>query len=385
MSKPASSKRIYGLDILRAAAILFVMQSHSLTYLEPIFNVHYYWLFILDGVSIFFVLSGFLIGGILIKTIDNNEASPGNLWQFWIRRWFRTLPNYFLILLMLLPAYRYAFGQFPDKALQFFSFTQNFASPHPDFFGEAWSLSVEEWFYLLVPAGLFLLTALAKAPKRLTILSWICFVLVSITCYRLYTNLAHPEYFANHTWDRYIRKTVLTRMDSIMFGVLGAYLCYYFPKLWNARKNALFIAGILLLFGARIMGTLSDFYYQHFDLSVQAIGVLLLLPKLRSISTGKGPAFRFLSFISVISYSMYLLNFTIVQKVLIAGILKVTGANMQSSVAACLLAYTLFWSLTIGLAYLLYRFYERPMMNLRERFASKTEEPMPPADAIPRL
>ena len=50
------------------------------------------------GVELFFVLSGFLIGGILIKIFDNTEFTFADVRRFWIRRWFRTLPNYWLIL-----------------------------------------------------------------------------------------------------------------------------------------------------------------------------------------------------------------------------------------------------------------------------------------------
>ena len=56
----------------------------------------------IDGVSIFFVLSGFLIGGILIKVLETEPATFKTLFNFWIRRWFRTLPNYLFILLILI-------------------------------------------------------------------------------------------------------------------------------------------------------------------------------------------------------------------------------------------------------------------------------------------
>jgi peptidoglycan/LPS O-acetylase OafA/YrhL len=94
------SNRVFGLDILRAAAILFVVIGHgSLLLSEELRVLCNYFFF--DRVSIFFVLSGFLIGGILIKLIEKNGFSLTILKSFWIRRWFRTLPNYFLILIVL--------------------------------------------------------------------------------------------------------------------------------------------------------------------------------------------------------------------------------------------------------------------------------------------
>ena len=93
-------ERIYGLDILRAFAILFVVAGHGEVLLpRQLKSINDF--FVFDGVSIFFVLSGFLIGGILIKILEKNQITINLLFEFWIRRWFRTLPNYFLILITL--------------------------------------------------------------------------------------------------------------------------------------------------------------------------------------------------------------------------------------------------------------------------------------------
>src|SRR5689334_11843153 len=249
MNASASPHRIYGLDILRAAAILFVLQIHSLRFIAAHTDTYYYWLYILDGVDLFFVLSGFLIGGILLRTINKNGLDWQALRSFWIRRWFRTLPNYFLLLIALLAGYRYVFDEFPPKTLQFFVFLQNFADPHPRFFPESWSLAVEEWFYIIIPLGLFFLLKTSKNKKRIVI-SWICFVIIAISVFRIYkTSTLH--YHELNTWDQYIRKQVLTRMDSIMYGFLGAYFSYYRFAFWDKWKNGLFIAGVLFLFGSR--------------------------------------------------------------------------------------------------------------------------------------
>src|SRR5689334_3382371 len=87
-------KRVYGLDILRAAAILFVVILHGKNVL-PHAGRDFLQLFVFDGVTIFFVLSGFLIGGVLIKILEKQTATFKTLLNFWQRRWFRTLPNYY--------------------------------------------------------------------------------------------------------------------------------------------------------------------------------------------------------------------------------------------------------------------------------------------------
>ena len=97
LEKEEASGRIFGLDLMRAIAILIVMYMHSMFVLpvsvQRIFNLP---LPAMDGVSVFFVLSGFLIGGILLRILEEQNFGPREIFQFWIRRWFRTLPNYVL-------------------------------------------------------------------------------------------------------------------------------------------------------------------------------------------------------------------------------------------------------------------------------------------------
>ena len=139
--------RIFGLDLLRAIAILLVLFVHSKHFL-PKNIAHFLNKYILiDGVGLFFVLSGFLIGGIFIKDFEK-DISFKSLLNFWKRRWYRTLPNYFLILssLLLLSIPEIDFANF-----KYFIFLQNLYSPISPFFTESWSLSIEEWFYLTAP------------------------------------------------------------------------------------------------------------------------------------------------------------------------------------------------------------------------------------------
>ena len=106
-----NKNRIYGLDILRALAILFVVLDHSKytlqksnsLFINEISKIYSWYLryFDFDGVSIFFVLSGFLIGSILIRSFEKEELSFKSLVNFWIKRWVRTLPAYLFVLSIL--------------------------------------------------------------------------------------------------------------------------------------------------------------------------------------------------------------------------------------------------------------------------------------------
>src|SRR5689334_25429303 len=106
------------------------------------------------GVEIFFVLSGFLVGRIFLEAIARTSFSWATVKYFWTRRWFRTLPAYYLAFFAsVLFAYlinHWAILSVPSNYL-YLVFLQNFFTRSPDFFGHGWSLSVEDWFYLLLP------------------------------------------------------------------------------------------------------------------------------------------------------------------------------------------------------------------------------------------
>lgn len=193
-------KRIYGLDILRALAILPVVAGHGAALMPEKISKKIGFLFY-DGVSIFFVLSGFLIGGILIKILEKGTFGSQQLFNFWIRRWFRTIPNYFLILTTLLLLNYLFVNNFNvwDYKL-YFLFSQNLFSNHPSFFPEAWSLSIEEWFYLLIPIIIYILLKLFKVSSKNSVIITAVFIIFCVTAFRCFkfNSLAIQNY---HTWD----------------------------------------------------------------------------------------------------------------------------------------------------------------------------------------
>lgn len=377
MNNQTIHKRIYGLDILRAIAITYVMHVHGKSFLEPHINYSWYGWLMIDGVDLFFVLSGFLIGGILLRTIAEGTFTAKKLWQFWIRRWFRTLPNYFLVLIVLISSYQLFMGDACERPYEYFLFIQNFNKPHPSFFSAAWSLSVEEWFYLLVPAGFFILLKIQKNNRQKMILSWICLVIIAVVSYRTYRvyNLQPGE-----DYDLPIRREVLTRLDSIMYGVLGAYISYYYKELWLKRVNLSFFTGLVILFGSRIYSDYNLQFNWYGLFIANGIGTLLLLPRLSTITGGRGIAYRSFTLISIVSYSMYLLNQRL--HFVVTKLFAKAGLDTEKNMVAGIAAYIAFWLLTIGCSYLLYRYFEKPMTKLRDRFRSKRNDPEP-APAVP--
>lgn len=149
----ADRRRLPALDTLRALAILWVYLFHARDVLglaadEP-------WSAIASfgnaGVDLFFVLSGYLIGRIVLAEL----AADGTLGlrRFWYRRWMRTLPAYYatLALLALVPAAS-PLPWHPRDLPAFLAFVQNYSADWPRVrFSWSWSLCVEEWFYLGLP------------------------------------------------------------------------------------------------------------------------------------------------------------------------------------------------------------------------------------------
>jgi peptidoglycan/LPS O-acetylase OafA/YrhL len=373
------NNRIFGLDVLRAYAIFCVVYGHGYYLIEYSFNdktliKNIYLYPILDGVSIFFVLSGFLIGRILLRTVTKEKFDFMMLLEFYIRRWFRTLPNYFFILLFLIVANILLEKESPKYILRYLTFTQNMSSPHPDFFPEAWSLAVEEWFYLCVPIPLYVACKF-NLNRRRAILFLIIFVILFSVSFRAYRVLNH-NYLDINEWDISLRKQVITRLDSLMFGVFSAYISMYYKIYWNikAQNISLFIGLVLLLSHKIFLYILNKdmymFYLNYFSLSITPAGVFLILPKFSSWRREHGFFVKIITFTSVISYSMYLINLTCVQELILPRVIAwIMHYLWRLEEHRFFIQYFMYWLITISCSWLIYAFYEKPMTNLRDRFS----------------
>lgn len=377
----AAGERVFGLDLLRAVAILVVVYGHGMHFVSPDLPVNLLTLPILDGVTLFFVLSGFLIGRILLKTINHEQFDGGMLLQFWIRRWFRTLPNYYFVLTLIILTALLTGDRtppLPENILSYYLFSQNLAWPHPEFFGEAWSLAVEEWFYLTLPIPLLIISKTKKIDLHRFMWLYIFAVIAAATLLRIYLVSVYG-FEDKHDWNYGLKMQVVTRMDSLMLGVLGAYLSLYYKDLWaKANHPLIFWGGVVLLLFDRGMRLGEDnmVYLNYFALSVTPVATLMLLPKLSMWHTLPGPLGRAVTFISVISYSMYLINQALVAETLIPALMPgLMHLLWRFGDHVHLIQYTLFWFFTLAGSAVLYRFYEKPMTHLRERFGKAHRTP----------
>lgn len=359
--------RIYGLDILRAFAILFVVFGHG-EYLIEKEIYKYVTFFLFDGVSIFFVLSGFLIGAILIKSVNSEKMDFNFLFKFWKRRWLRTLPNYFLIFsILLILNFCFDPSNLSISFSKYFYFSQNIITPHPDFFSEAWSLSIEEWFYILVPLALFFTIKIIKLNPTQSILFVIVFFIIISTLFRLFR--FYNELIVDfHSWDTILRKQVFTRLDAIMYGVLGAFIYLknkIFLKKW---KTIFFSIGVLIFLIQKFYLDYKSLslYFSVFSFSLTSIATMFLFPTLMEMKSGKGVVYKVITYISLISYSMYLINLSIVQNWILKSI-DFSGLAELNGYLFIAVKYFLYWFFTISISIILYKYFELPFMKLRTK------------------
>ncbi len=210
-------ERHFGLDVARGVAVAFVLCGHmpsSALQLPASVGVF----FGVFAVELFFVLSGMLIGGILLRESAAGLDGTG-LWRFWRQRWLRTLPAYAVATLA-------AFWVEGRGSWLYLAFAQNPSPEALGLFPVSWSLSVEEWFYLSFPLALLALGRVLP-PRRAFLVGVMLFLAVPAVA-----RLALSGHVAL-TWDSTYRKQVPLRLDAPAFGLLLAWLRAHRPAIWH--------------------------------------------------------------------------------------------------------------------------------------------------------
>ena len=359
MDQQTHTDRVFGLDIYRAAAIILVVLLHGRFILDGTVLERFPFVRIVDGVELFFVLSGFLIGGILLKRINSTEPfSIHALFEFWKRRWFRTLPAYYLILAInyIIVRTNVIHEGISNFNWRYIFFLQNFTKPILGFFRESWSLSIEEWFYLSMPLMLLLLLRFVK-PKGAFIIATMIMIVFSFLCRTQMMDAGFDRFWL----DLNIRKVVVTRLDGIGYGLLAAWICYYYPAIWErVRAHAFGIGIALLIFVVSYRAPASGFYRQVVYYSLYPIAAMLLLPLASTVRSGRGVVAKLITHISLISYSMYLINLALVAEVIRDQFTPKGGVDGIAK-------YILYWLIVVIASTALYYSFEKPMMELREK------------------
>jgi peptidoglycan/LPS O-acetylase OafA/YrhL len=362
-------KRMPELDGLRGIAILLVWTAHYFaapaTGMVRLLNGYWFrlgW----TGVDLFFVLSGFLIGGILLNVRD----SPRYFRTFYARRFFRIIPVYYAWIAIYLALATFAgrylsarIGSFQSvdlAILAHFLFLQNFrniltSTVSSWWLSSTWSLAVEEQFYLVSP-----LVVRFLSRRALTV------VLVGVTGVAPVLRWFLLGYFDSGPWLAY--RLMPCRADSLAIGMLAAVILSSAKNRdWLAR-HALLMYG---LFGILFAGVayLWRWYSDPLQPLTQTIGytwlalffaVVLLL----TISRPQSPVaalarFGFFREMGGVSYCIYIVHTTVFlfcHRMLLHTLPVVTDGRVAAvTFLAALITY--------AIAKLSWKFLEEPLLR----------------------
>ena len=358
--------RVFGLDFLRATAILLVLVAHATFMFLPLtHDLQAWWMLGQLGVELFFVLSGFLIGGILATQARSARFSVR---RFWLRRWLRTLPNYYLFLLLNIAIARWIDGAWPHAA-PYALFVQHFAWPQPIFFIESWSLSVEEIFYLVAP--LLVLVFAGRISARVPPLLLVAIAVALAAAIRLvYVVRVDP------TWDLAVRMVTLVRLDAIGYGVLAMLLVRRRGGMTRATARATAFAGAAgLALGIWLYLTLpkdTDLFARTGLFSLFSASFAAFLPIAANWRDSGLPS-SIASGVSAIarwSYALYLCQLAVMR------VMNELYTGHAQSFAGCLLQALAFMAISIACAAFVYRWFEAPILRWRDRWTRPIRAPL---------
>jgi len=302
-------KRNLQLDFLRFIGVFLVMVNHAFikgtSVLDNILSRIQIggW----TGVDLFFVLSGYLVSGLIIK--EHKLHGTFNAKRFLIRRGFKIYPSYYLYIIFafILGTYFTAFHAKPTLSGLFHEsiFVANYFDYNNGFL---WSISVEEHFYFIL-ALVFLILIRYKKIELKTFVYIYVFLLIIGLAFRLFNYFHYSDYDFSRDYTR-----SHFRFDSLFFGVLLAYLVNYkheFIEMVLAYKYR-------FLFIALAIGLLAtNFIFNHKDYRIMAVTNLAFNPicfgyLMLNVINIQGKIFLAiitpLSYVGKYSYSIYLFH-----------------------------------------------------------------------------
>jgi len=376
-TKPANNTYFPALDGLRALAFLMVFAQHYL-------QVPYGW----TGVDVFFVLSGFLITGILYDT----REQPHRVRNFYVRRTLRIFPLYYGIMLLLVvsypllrwqwnwawlvwPAYvgNFCRGIYPYAHLSGMERLANFAplsTTIPRFqllMGHFWSLCVEEQFYLFWPWVVFWI----RDRRKLMVVCAACVVICPVM--RMVGNHALPQWMLD---QEVLYRWTPFRVDALLLGGLVALV-----RRGPSARGLLVAARLVFCTLALIFVGFLGYWSRHLGqglthptwaltrgvMFVDLVSACLIVMALETGSiTYRIFNLRPLRWVGRISYGAYVFH-DIFHLLILAVVMQFTS-HFKYGTAATALVFTLLVS------WASFRWYETPFIRLKERWTRRLTE-----------
>lgn len=373
-----TSERSPGLDVARTLGISGVLAAHLTLFLslfgytmEEMLPMHIWGGFF--GVELFFVLSGLLIGEILFRDVFY-AFSAKKLYIFFTRRWMRTLPAYYIVLLWVAITVALNNGSL-NSLWKYIFFIQNSPPEFASFFGISWSLSIEQWSYILIPCFLLISSFLYTIATKNKIEKFFLIMVLSIIAGSLFARIFLS--FNNLPWDGIFRKQVIIRLDAVSFGIVIAWIKIFQQDLYRKLGSGYFfgIALILLYFVSNqynmsLFEDEGNFFIKTMGFTLVDMLLafsLIFFDSSRLIKTifdQKTYIGKLFLYGSRYSYSLYLVH-TIVFLFILKNLTQETPTLYK---AGCMVLALL---LSQVMAMVLYHVVEKPFMNMRRRISAK--------------
>ncbi|MEX6687982.1 acyltransferase [Danxiaibacter flavus] len=382
IEKHQLTQKLFGLDHLRAFAICYVFFYHY----GGIF-AHPDWVLSLaefgwTGVDLFFVLSGYLISSQLFEKIA--KAKKISLKEFFIKRFFRIIPAYLVIVVLyfLFPLLRER--EAPAPLWKYLTFTQNLGLDlhSQGTFSHAWSLCIEEQFYLFMPLILLGLARFKMLKKGLVII--LAFFVAGLLVRALLYNYQLTPYAQNDDfiirWYKWIYYPTWSRLDGLLTGVSVAAIFQFKPQLSQLlRKNGnlLLLLSLSVLIAAYLLcKESSSFAASVVGFPLVSIGYGLMVAGAVSPS---GLLFKFKSnataAIAKLSYALYLSHKIVIH------VTQVQFAKLDIDKNSNLMMFICI-STSLLAAFILNKIVEKPFLLLRDKILNKRKQQVPKTRAV---
>lgn len=355
---PPTTGRRFGLDVMRAVAVLCVIVAHFTPLMVAEWRTErdiFRWFVYLGaiGVDIFFALSGYLIGGILWRNLHRLHE-PHVVQRFWMRRWLRTLPAAYVsaIVVWLIAA--------PQNIRDYVASILFVGTINPYYvtteLGFWWSLGAEEAFYFFFPLVLAVFMRVMRKER-----AWVSGLLifgVSSMVIRATLQFLLPEEVVGN-----IEFAIYARLDSMIWGVLLAWIRQVRPQWFDRLAHYGFAPG-MIIFWLGYMVLLEQWRWYGVAIfaghMLTTVGATLVIPVMEQVRTVGWRLFdRVISWVALVSYSAYLYHIMMVNR-LDRSIGPATDVVMMLVMAIGYLV------MTFGVSWLSYRFVEAPVLRWRD-------------------
>jgi len=303
------NQRNVQLDFLRGVAVLMVVLHHTVIFRPqgwqaPLIRAGG------AGVDLFFVLSGFLISGLLFS--EYRRSGKIRFWRFTARRALKIYPAFYVLVLLTIVIRIGSNSHDAVPVLRAFLHDVFFVQSYfPGTYGHFWSLSVEEHFYILLPLTLYFMLRRSGPneddPFRFLPTLFVIVAIVELAA-RLLTTLWIPFTPMTHAMATHLR------LDSLLSGVLLSYWSIFrgerFWRFISPRYPLILCFGVLLITPMLEISNHSSWIYTYgFTLNYLGFGAImvgLLAFPLGSLPKTVQGFFRAIAYIGGFSYSIYL-------------------------------------------------------------------------------